>query len=421
MNWDAINSKLNSSATKYTFYFGDYEYPDYSKGKMAKRIPKQHVGWGRRAVEIRANKTKFDRFENDTLGLNELFEKYKVLEAFDKIKDDVLVCGCGFLGVNGDRVFPFTAEEATGTFSWFNQNLKDGVAVFRASTRKDYGLGGRRTVQRPDAYIEYLPDRTIAHERVGGEEVVTIEPNVVGRPLIGLLTHKSTTKRPFGQSVLTKAARSAIIDASRTGRQAMIAAYHYNTKVDVILGADSDTAVDKVESQTGDVLKIGPNENGQIPSIGEFAQHAMTPFSDTILIAARNFCSDTKLSLANLGISSDAPQSTEALEIVSDDLRDDILSWQNELAEQLKYFGITLWMHENGIRQLDENLQEKIRAIKPVFLSVFKQDVSKFGDGLLKIAQQAPDAAKARSLWRGLGLTSEEIDQVIASVGRGML
>ena len=83
MDWNTINSKLNCSKTKYQFYFGDYEYNDYSKGKMAKKLPKQHVGWGRRAVDIRANKTKFDKFENDTLGLNELFAKYKVKEAFE--------------------------------------------------------------------------------------------------------------------------------------------------------------------------------------------------------------------------------------------------------------------------------------------------------------------------------------------------
>ena len=59
----------------------------------------------------------------------------------------------------------------------------------------------------------------------------------------------------------------------------------------------------------------------------------------------------------------------------------------------------------------------KIEAIKPVFLSVYRQDVSKFGDGLMKLAQQAPDITKSRSLWRNLGLTSEEIDQVIASTG----
>lgn len=420
MDWNAINNKLNSSKEKYTFYFGDYEYKDFSKGKMARRLPRQHVGWGRRAVDIRANKTKFDRFENDTLGLNEIFAKYKVVEAFDKIKDDILVCGCGFLALNGNRVFPFTAEEATGTYSWFDQNLKDGVAVFRTTTKKDYS----RIVKdrnRPDAFVEYLPDRTISYEMVDGELITTVAPNSSGRPLIGLLTHKSTAKRPFGQSVLTKAARSAIIDASRTGRQAMIAAYHYNTKVDVILGADSDTPVDRIESQTGDVLKIGTNENGQIPNIGEFAQHAMTPFSDTILIAARNFCSDTKLSLANLGISSDAPQSTEALEIINDDLKDDIVSWQNELGEQLKYFAVTLWLYENDVRVIDDNLAARIEATKPVFLSVFRQDVGKFGDGLVKIAQQAPDIVKSRTLWRNLGLTSAEIDEVIASTGQNMI
>lgn len=408
MNWDAIRKNLDCSKTKYSFYFGDYDYQDYSKGKIAERIPKQCVGWGKRAVEIRANKTKFDRFENDTLGLNEIFAKYRVIEAFDKIKDDVLICGCGFLAVNGDRVFPFTAEEATGTFSWHDQNLKNGVAVFREDTRKDrFGV----VDNKPNAYVEYLPDFTIAYEN----NEMRMDTNVTGRPLIGLLTHKSTAKRPFGQSVLTKAARSAIIDASRTIRQAMIAAYHYNTKVDVLLGVDGDTPVDKIESQVGDVLKVGPNSDGQIPQIGQFAQHAMTPFSDTILTAARNFCSDTKLSLVNLGISADAPQSTEALEIINDDLRDDILSWENELAEQLKYFAVTLWMKDNNVRELDDNLRQKIEATKPVFMSVYRQDVSRFGDGLTKLAQQAPSIIKARSLWRNLGLSSTEIDEVIAS------
>ena len=160
---------------------------------------------------------------------------------------------------------------------------------------------------------------------------------------------------------------------------------------------------------------------GQIPQIGEFAQHAMAPFNDTILTAARNFCSDTKLSLVNLGISTDAPQSNEALEIINDDLRDDIISWQNELADQLKYFAITLWMYENDVRVLDENLLNRIDAIKPIFMSVYRQDVSKFGDGLMKIAQQAPAIVRSRSLWRHLGLTSAEIDEVIDSTGQTVL
>ena len=410
MDWNNINNNLGNSKEKYSFYFGDYEYPDYANSKLSKDLPRQHIGWGRRAIDIRANKTKFDRFENDTLGLNEILIKYGVIEAFEKIKDDVLICGCGFLGLNRDKVFPFTAEEATGTYNWFSQNLKNGVAVYDTESHKS-----TNGIEKPNAYVEYYSDRTISHEWIDGEEIINMAVNGSGRPLIGLLTRKSTSKRPFGQSVLTKSARDAIIDASRTVRQAMIAAYHYNVKVDVLLGVDGDTDVEKIESKTGDILKVGTNENGQIPNIGQFAQHAMTPFSDTILIAARNFCSDTKLSLANLGITTDAPQSSEALEIVSDDLRDDILSWQEEIGEQLKYYAVTLWMYENAVNRIDDNIQEQIKAIKPVFMSVFRQDVGKFGDGLQKLAMQAPEIVRARSLWRNLGLSSEEIDKVVES------
>lgn len=231
-----------------------------------------------------------------------------------------------------------------------------------------------------------------------------------------LLTHKSTTKQPFGRSVISRTVQDSIIDASRTVRQAMIAAYHYNIKVDVVLGADSETAVDTIQAQTGDVLKVGPNENGQIPQIGQFAQHAMAPFNDSILISAKNFCTDTKLNLANLGISSTAPQSPEALEIVGDDLRDDIQEWQMEIGEQLKYFAVTLWMNKQGITELDDNLRAKIDAIQVAWKPVFRPDVGKFGDGLNKIAQNAPAIVKQRSIWRNLGLTSDEIDNVIENI-----
>lgn len=400
-----FESAMSRSKEKYKFYLGTYDYHDCAKGKLATEVPKSRIGWGKRAVEMRANKTHFDCFENDALGLNDVLKEYRVIEAFEKIKGDILVAGCGFLALAYDRVMPFTAEEATGTFNWRDQNLKDGVAVFeRDSKNTDRNY-------RPDSYITYDEGRTVIVEKSKEKNLA----NHTGRPLIGLLTYGSTTKRPFGRSVLSKPVRDAIIDASRTTRQAMIAAYYYNVKVDVILGADTETAIDKIEAQTGDVLKIGTNENGNTPQIGQFAQHAMAPFKDTILIAAHNFCSDTKLNLANLGIDTDAPQSTEALEIVGDDLKDDILAWQEELGLQLRYFAVTLWMYKNNIKELDDNLQTKIDGTLPIWKPVYQADVSKFGDGLTKIAQNVPDIVKARSIWRNLGLSSKEIDMVIES------
>lgn len=407
MNWNKIDEKLKRSREKYEFYLGTYGYHDCAKDKLAQEIPKSHVGWGRRAVEMRANKTHFDCFENDQMHLNDILEKYQVIPAFEKLKSDILVAGCGFLALAYNRVMPFTAEEATGTYSWREQNLKDGVAVFARETKEN-----KVTETRPDVYMHYdgSQTKTVSHNK---EEV---NRNVTGRPLIGLFTYNGTTKRPFGRSVLSRPARDAIIDASRTTRQAMIAAYHYNTKVDIILGADNETPVEKMETRTGDVLKIGVNAEGGIPQISQFAQHAMAPFKDTILLAAHNFCSDTKLNLANLGIDTDAPQSTEALEIVSDDLKDDILAWQEELGAQLKYFAVTLYLYENNIDKIDDNLQSIIDATIPIWKPVYQADVSKFGDGFNKIFQNVPNIVEARSIWRNLGLSSAEIDRLITSI-----
>lgn len=413
MNWQEINANRNKSCEKYRFYLGNYDFNDFSKGKIAKELPKSHVGWGSRAIEMRSNKTTFDCFENDDLKLTEIMERYRIYSALEKVQEDVLVAGCGFLGLVGDTVLPFTAEEASGAYDWREQNLSFGAAVFSNKAKKYASL----ETSIPEDYVIYERDRTRIKRADSPEEEVI--PNPTGRPLMGLLTYRSSTKRPFGKSVLNCAARNAIIDASRTNRQAMLSAYYYNSKVDVILGVDAKTDIDRVEGQTGDTLTISPNDNGETPKLGEFAQHAMTPFEDTILIAARNFCTATKLTLANLGISSDAPQSPEALEIVSDDLRDDIASWQHELGEELKKFCFTIFLLENNLSTVDTNLKAKFNATVPVFRPTYRSDLAKIGDGIYKLAEKAPGALYSRSLWRNLGLTSKEIDAVIASISSG--
>lgn len=403
---DSYYDTLNKSRNKYAFYDGTFSYADYDTSKIANKLPKSRVGWARRAVDMRANKTHFDTFENDTIGLNNVFSEFHGHEAFNKLKDDILVGGVSFLALSGDRVMPFTALEATGTYDWREQNLKTGVAVYQATT-KNSTLGNTM----PDSFIFYDGTQTVLYEN----DEVTVTPNNTGRPLMTLLTHKATTKQPFGHSVIPAPARDAMIDASRTVRQAMISAYHYNSKVDVLLGVDAETDVKTIKRQSGDTLLVGPNDNGQIPQIGQFAQHAMAPFNDSIQLSARNFCAATKLNLSNLGISVNAPQSPEALEVMGDDLRDDITQWQKELGEQLKYFAVTLWMHKNNVTSIDANLQQKIDAIEVAWLPIFRADVSKFGDGLNKIATQAPAIIEQRSIWRNLGLSSSEIDNVIES------
>jgi hypothetical protein len=410
MNWTSARSMMQKSQVKYAFYEGKFTYTDFATSAIARKMSKSRVGWGKRAIEMRANKTHFDKFENDTIGLNEVFNQYKGGEAFNKLKEDILVCGVGFLGFLGERIMPFTALEATGEYDWYEQNLRFGTAILQETPER----GSYNAERIPKTYVSYSRNST----EIFQDGVLAEYNNPTGRPLMGLLTHKSTTKQPLGRTVLIGPARDALIDGSRTVRQAMIAAYHYNQKVDVLLGIDSETDVDKVETSTGDVLKVGTNEEGQIPQIGQFAQHAMAPFHETLLISARNFCSDTKLNLSNLGISSNAPQSPEALEIVGDDLRDDITEWQKEVGEQLKYFAVTVWMFKNNMTSIDAALQKKIDAIETAWYPIFRADVSKFGDGLNKIAQNAPGIVKQRSIWRNLGLRSEEIDSVIESANR---
>lgn len=403
-----IDSVLRTSLTKYSYYNGTFPVPDITPIKT--RFESSRVGWCARAIDLRTNKTNFDKFENDELGFNGLFNKYKVREALDKIQSDVLIAGCAFLAVSGDRVMPFTATEATGTYDWNNQNLSDGIAVYKSRTKKSLV----DSVIRPDTYIEYLPNQTILHQTAkDGSDITTVSNNPTGRPLIAVLTHRSSANQPFGRSVLRRAARLAALNASRTYKEMTIAGHFYNRKVNVILGADSESAPQTVERKDGDVLIVGPNENGQIPQIAEFAQHALAPFRDSIAQFREDFCSSTMLTAANLGKEGDAPQSPDQQRILSDDLIDDMQRWHREIGGQLKHFMTTLFMLENNLTAINEDLQAKIDAITPTWMPMLVTDLSKGGDAIIKLSTVAPAALKSRSIWRQLGLTSDEIDTIV--------
>lgn len=400
-----LSKFATSVREKYTFYDGDFSFSDPGIDANFASFSNR-VGWAHRAVDMMSNKTHIDRFENDTLGFNELFLKYRGHQAFEKIKSDILVAGVSFMAFTGKRIVPFTALEATGTFDWNEDNIDQGVAVFRENTSSN-------SLNSPDAYMIFRQNETIAFE--GGDKDGVIVMNQTGRPLMTLLTHKSSTRRPFGHSVITQAVRDSIVGASRTTKQSEIASHYYNTKVRAILGVDPETDVNKLETRTGDMLMIGTNENGNVPSIGEFSQHALAPFKDQISIFAQNFCSETKLTMSDLGIATNAPQSPESLKIAKDDFMDEVHEWQTEIGNQLKYFMTTIYMFENNISQIDDNLRAKIDAINLVWMPIYRDDVSKFGDGLQKSAAVAPAIAKARSLYANAGFTSSEIDEIVAS------
>lgn len=107
--WKKINECRHRSAEKYTFFFGNYSFSDFGKGKIAKKLPRSTVGWGSRAVEMRSNKTTFDCFENDDLHFTDIARRYGIFEALEKIKeDDVFFWNCC---LDSDSVlFRFTAK-----------------------------------------------------------------------------------------------------------------------------------------------------------------------------------------------------------------------------------------------------------------------------------------------------------------------
>ena len=68
-------------------------------------------------------------------------------------------------------------------------------------------------------------------------------------------------------------------------------------------------------------LDIGKDENGDKPSVGQFQQQSMTPYTEQLKTIASIFAGETGLTLDDLGFSLSNPSSSESIKASHENLR----------------------------------------------------------------------------------------------------
>ena len=409
-----------SAGVKYLYYNADQPVTDLGISLPKKFAGmKPGVGWASRAVNTIGDRLNFDGFANDNSGINDLFDK-GAKAILSKAKTDALIAGCSFIAImpdgnGGAKLLPFTATEATGDIDERTGLLDSGLAVVSwftySETRKD-AKGWAKVGLIPKDYFVFSKLWTAEFRN---QNLVGVYNNPSGRPLLHVLTHRQSADRPFGKSRITNTVRRIVDEVGRLKVRYEIAAEFYSTPQRYINGlAEGAADDDKLAAAIGKIWTITKDDDGDKPEIGQLAQMSINQFSDQKKDLARDFCAETALTLRNLGYETANPTSAESLSAMSDDLLLEAQESQEELGREFKEIAISLRMVLNGTPQVPASLLE----LKPVWKPLFQIDIGSAGDAAFKLIQAMPELAGTTTLYRMLGMSIKEAEELIANKNR---
>lgn len=408
-----IVSKRQKVQLKYDYYEAEQQVRDLGISMPAKLLALQSgLGWASKAVDVVADRLSFDAFENDRLGINQLYAIADETEAVDQAKHDALIAGCSFIAIVDDesivgkRFVPFSALEATGVLNTTTGLLQYGLAITQYN--RDEKLASKYNTEplnMAEDWVLFGEDFTAIYEK---RQLVRIIRNTTGRNLLHLLANRPTTKQPFGRSVISRECRLLIQAGLRTMRRSEVAGEFYSSPQRYLIGVSEEFEKDEsMDLQLGKIAVIEKDGDGDKPEAGQWTQHSMTPYSDQLKMFAQQFCAKTGLTLHSLGFDTSNPTSAESYEAQNEDLRLLVDRTAKHFGFVLKKMAITLRLAASDTNVITDDM----RAIVPHWEPVFKVDIGPAGDAFNKIIQTVPELKQSNRMFYMLGMSVAEAER----------
>lgn len=389
-----LEEKRPRVLTRYRYYDMKNRVKYFSRMLPAEYKWMSHtLGWCSKAVDSLADRLVFNKFREDDFNLNQIFQMNNSDILFDAAVLAALIGSCCFVYISPDadgfpRLQVIDGSNATGIIDPITGLLKEGYAVLQ---RGDYGL--------PTVEAYFTPDSTQIYE--GGKPIRRV-PNPAPAPLLVPIIYRPDATRPFGHSRISRACMSIMQSALRTIKRSEISAEFYSFPQRYVLGLSEDTEFDGKSATLSTYLAFTKDEDGDSPSMGQFTQQSMSPYTEQLRTFAALFAGETGLSLDDLGFVSDNPSSAEAIKASHDILRLTARKAQRTFGSGLLNAGYLSAC-------LRDNFPYKRRQIyftRPVWRPIFEPDsatLSSVGDSLLKLNQAYPDYISRETLEDLLG------------------
>lgn len=347
------------------------------------------LGWCAKSVDSLADRLAFREFRNDTFDLNQIYQWNNPDILFDSAILSALITAVSFIYISADETgFPrlqiIDGTNATGNMDPITGLLTEGYAVLE---RDKFGI--------PVTEAYFLPGSTAIFRN--GEYETTYEHNVA-YPLLVPIVFRPDARRPFGHSRITRACMEQVQAACRTFRRSEISAEFYSYPQRYVLGLSEDAEqMDKWRATMSTMLDFRKDEDGDRPTVGQFQQQSMSPYTEQLRTFASLFAGETGLTLDDLGFATENPSSAEAIKAAHENLRLTASKAQRSFGSGFLNAGYLAACLRDDYPYTRQMLYET----KPIWEPVFEPDaamLSAIGDGAIKINQGVPGYFNAETL-----------------------
>ena len=359
-------------------------------------------GWCTKSVDSLADRLQFRGFRNDNFNLTQIYEMNNSDVLYDSAILGALISSCDFIYISEDeygnpRLQVIDGANATGVIDPITNMLQEGYAVLK---RDDY--------QVPLVEAYFTAGTTVIYERGSQPYEVT---NVAPYPLLVPIINRPDSVRPFGHSRISRACMSYQDNTKDALMNMCICSEAASFPQKYLVGMDPDSLpMDKQVAALSSFLQIFRSEDQSVPNptIGQFQQAQLTPYTDEIRTYASLFAGETGLTLDDLGFSTGNPQSYDAIRASHEQLRLSVRKGQRN-------FGVGYINAGFLAACIRDNMTYDRRAFaktRTVWEPIFEPDaaaIGAIGDALYKLSQVAPDFVGERNIHRLTGLESDNV------------
>ncbi|MBQ5686899.1 MAG: phage portal protein [Ruminococcus sp.] len=400
-----LKRKLDTKSVRVNIRYNFYDMK-YSVQEISGIIPAQlryiaySLGWCGTAVDAIADRLLFDRFTHDDFMLNEIFRLNSRDILFGSANLSALISSCSFIYIGRDaagypRLQVIDGGSATGVIDPVTNMLTEGYAVLERDENRNPTL---------EAY--FRPHLTEYYKNGSRMDALTLEHKAPYALLVPVI-YRPDAKRPFGHSRISRSCMSIVQAVVRTLRRSEVSAEFYSFPQRYALGLSEDAdKVDSAKAIMSAFLDFRKDEDGDKPTVGQFEQQSMAPFTEQVRMLASVFAGETGLTLDDLGFATENPSSEGAIRASHENLR-----LTARRAQQTFGVGyLNAGYLAACVRDDYEYKRQAFADTLPTWLPIFEPDaqgLASIGDAILKVNQASEGFLGARNIRALTGLESD--------------
>lgn len=387
-------------------------------------VPKKYeeldvaCSWAGKAVDVLAARSQLEGFSFDEEGFETNLHKIMAANSFQLKYEKALVgelthC-CAFAVLDkhpqfGVRVMFHSAESAVGIWDAGKDRIRCGMSLI------DTRPLGKEMAERPYQVNYYNDDYVIEVVRDPDKDHWTAyrKPHVMGRPLIEPMAYRPSEFRPFGVSRISRHVRAIVDEYMRIQLRKCVSSEVSTIVQKYIIGAtEEDFDQLSYDAAIGHILTLGRDEDGNVPSVGQFAAASMEPHLAQERSLAGQFASATSIPMSALIADYANPMSRDGVYAANEQLVIEAEALNRGNRRALNNIAMMVMAMDRDI-PLD-GLTDMERSVYADFANPAAPSIASMADAAIKLNSAAPWYSETPDFWDDIGKSRHARDHLMS-------